>query len=158
MSKRIIFSGPSGVAAVIIPAYNDKLTGIRLGESEETYVARVIARNIEVGVISSATTYKIVDETAIPVDRTFRMAWKFDLSVDMAKAREIWRDKMRTVRKVKFAILDAQAAKASDENDAVEQGRVALARKALRDVTTHPGIDAAATPKELKLVWPSILD
>ena len=43
----------------------------------------------------TATDVREVDEAVIPVDRTFRNAWKANLSVDMAKAREIWTTRLQ---------------------------------------------------------------
>jgi 5-formyltetrahydrofolate cyclo-ligase len=96
----------------------------------------------------TAIDVRIVDESEIPTDRTFRNAWKADLSVDMPKARELHRKKMRLARAPKMAALDVEQLKGNN---------VEAKKQALRDVTSDPAIDAAKTPEELKSVWPAAL-
>jgi len=89
----------------------------------------------------------------VPQDRTFRGAWQFDgdvVEVDMVKAREIHRDKLRSEREPRFAKLDADWFRAAETGDADAQAGVSAAKQALRGVTDDPRIDAASTPDELK--------
>jgi hypothetical protein len=97
-------------------------------------------------------------ESDVPSDRTFRNAWKGDLSVDMGKARDIWKDKMRAVRAPKLAALDTEYMRADETGDAQAKSAVAAQKQELRDVTADPGIEAAQTPQDLKAVWPECLD
>ncbi len=39
--------------------------------------------------IPKGAEYKIVDESELPQDRTYRNAWKYDLTIDAVKAAEI---------------------------------------------------------------------
>jgi hypothetical protein len=96
-----------------------------------------------------------IDPSAIPNDRTFRSAWKSDLAIDMDKARDIHRDKLRRLREPKLAALDVELSRAF--NDPIKQGEIEAKRRALRDVTADPAIDAAKTPEELKAVIPGPL-
>ena len=75
----------------------------------------------------------------------------------MPLAREIWRDKMRQARAPKLEALDVEYMQADEVGDASKKAIVAQKKKALRDVTSDPAIEAAQTPEELKLFWPSIL-
>lgn len=97
--------------------------------------------------------YDIEDYT-LPADRTFREAWDAPtgavIGVNMDKAKELWRDKIRLARQEEFQKLDAAFMRAletgGDTSDIVAQKQV------LRDAPAHPDIDAATTPEELKLV------
>lgn len=99
-----------------------------------------------------------------PVDRTFRNAWEdngADVVVNMVKARNMWREKMRAARTSLLAALDAEFIRALESGLPVRDNPLALSviakKNALRAVTSNPAIDAAQTPEALKLVWPSIL-
>lgn len=98
-----------------------------------------------------------IDRGDIPQDRTFRDAWGHDLSVDMPKARDIWRKKMRVVRKPKIEALDVEMMRAVGKRDNKAMDDVEKRKQALRDVTDYPAIEAAQTPEELKAVWPEVL-
>lgn len=96
----------------------------------------------------------------IPADRTFRAAWKdvaTKIDIDMPKARDIWRDRMRVARAPKLAALDAAYLRADEAGDALLKRTIAAQKQVLRDVTTLPAIEAAKTPEELKAVWPAEL-
>ena len=89
----------------------------------------------------------------VPQDRTFRDAWQFigaAIEVDMMKARDIHRDRLRAERAPRFSELDAAWFRAAETGDTDAQTAVAGMKQALRDVTADPRIDAAATPDELK--------
>lgn len=100
----------------------------------------------------------VVDESAIPTDRTFRDAWVLTadaLAVDMTKARDIHRDRIRAARAPLLAAADVAYLRALE---AGQNTAAIVARKnALRDAPNDPAIDAAATPAALAAIWPSIL-
>lgn len=108
--------------------------------------------------IGALTVDASVYET--PNERTFRNAWTLGtnpedgvITVDMDKAKDIWREKIRQARGPKFEELDAAFMKAletgADTADIVDQ------KQALRDAPADPAIEAATTPDELKLVQPA---
>lgn len=93
-------------------------------------------------------------------DRTFRDAWTCEgnaLKVDMPKARDHWRNRMRAARAPLLAALDVEYQRADEEGDVAKKQDVARRKKALRDVTVDPAIEAAKTPDALKAVWPAVL-
>ena len=98
-------------------------------------------------------------EYEVSSERTFRNAWTIDnptsgvITVDMTKAREIWRDKIREARIPEFARLDAEFMKALETG--ADTSAIAAQKQALRDAPADPAIDAATTPDELKLVKPA---
>ena len=76
------------------------------------------------------------------------------ITVDMTKAKGIWRDKIREDRKPKLADLDVQYMRAVENDDETEKAAIATKKQTLRDATADSRIDAATTPDELKLVDP----
>lgn len=80
------------------------------------------------------------------------------ITVDMSKARNIWRDKIREERKPKLEQLDVDFMRAVEADDATEKAAIAAKKQALRDATDDPAIEAATTPEALKQVRPAALD
>jgi hypothetical protein len=61
MNQRIIYPNDEGGVSIIIPTPNCKLT-----------IEEIAAKDVPAG-----KPFKIVDNTAIPTDRTFRNAWEY---------------------------------------------------------------------------------
>lgn len=96
----------------------------------------------------------------VPTDRAFRGAWQFSgpaVEVDMPKARDIQRNRLRSERADKFAALDAEWFRADEAGDAVKKADVAARKKKLRDLTADPRIEAAPTPEALKALTLDVL-
>lgn len=88
--------------------------------------------------------------------RAFREAWQLDgkiVEVDMASARDIWRDAIRTARTPEFARLDADFMKALETG--ADTTAIVAQKQELRDAPNHPDIEAAQTPAELMQVQPA---
>ena len=79
------------------------------------------------------------------------------ITINLDKAREIHKDKMREARAPKLAALDAQFMRAVEQADTAKQVEIAAQKQALRDVTKDPDIAAATDVDELKAAWPLIL-
>lgn len=107
------------------------------------------------------TLLGVVDDTDMPdggcQNKTsmaaahFRDAWDFDgskIHVDMPKAREVHKGRLRAMRAPKLAALDVEQLRGRD---------VAAQKQALRDCTADPRIAAAKTPAELLAVIPEVL-
>lgn len=104
-----------------------------------------------------ATLYDAADYT-VPTERTFRSAWEANsetevISVDMAAARDIWRDKIRVARVDAFDDLDAAYLRALETGASTTQ--ITKDKQALRDAPADPRIDTATTPSELVEVQPA---
>jgi hypothetical protein len=105
-------------------------------------------------------SWREIQADGVPIDRTFRGAW-CDVTaapvvdIDMPKARNIHRDRLRKLRAPLLAALDIEMSKAY-KNPAA-QDTIEAKRQALRDVTADPSIEAAKTPEELKAAIPAIL-
>lgn len=113
------------------------------------------------GRIPDGVTPTLIDHQDIPEDRTFRDAWKstpenqkMTLSVDMPKARNLWRNNVRNRRKPLLEALDIEYQQADEKGDASEKAKIAAKKKKLRDAPEDPRIEAAQTPEDLKLIDP----
>lgn len=133
----------------------DLIESIEWAETEDEFLSRLRV----VVVPNDAINVRVIDDADVPQDRTFRKAWRDTgaIGVDMVKAREIHRDLLRAVRKPLFEPLDAAYLKADEAGDTAEKQRIAAKKQALRDVTKHPGIEAAKSTDELKAVMPPAL-
>ena len=111
-----------------------------------------------------ATTY-IVDKdgnqidastATVPSDRHFRGAWSLSgkvISEDMTKAKEIFRDKIRELRKELLEEEDVVYMKALEADDADAKTASVAKKKALRDAPAAKAITDADTIAKLKAAW-----
>ena len=150
--KKIIYTRTDGGVSVVGPALDNQLAT----ETEAEFMARIQALVVP----GDAINPQVVDESVIPVDRTFRNALRQNGSLlmhDMPKCRDIWRGKLRELRRPKMEALDTAYMQADERGDTVEKARIAAEKQQLRDVTADARIEAAWTPEELKAVMPDIL-
>lgn len=103
-----------------------------------------------------ATDYNVADYT-IPAERTFREGWEANadtgvISVNMAKAKDIWRDKIRAARVKPLAALDTDYMKALETG--ADTASIIAQKQALRDAPALSSIENATTPDELKAIQP----
>ena len=103
-----------------------------------------------------ATSYDAADYT-IPAERTFREGWEANadtgvISVNMAKAKDIWRDKIRAARVEPLAALDTAYMKALETG--ADTSSIITQKQSLRDAPALASIDNATTPNELKAIQP----
>ena len=112
----------------------------------------------------AVTTY-IVDKdgnqidastATVPANRDFRGAWSLSGSViseDLAKAKDIFRDKIREVRGPLLDAEDVTYMKALEADDADAKAASVAAKNALRDAPAAAAIDAATDIASLKAAW-----
>ena len=101
---------------------------------------------------------KTVDASAVskPSDRHLRGAWKLSgstISEDMTKAKEIFKDKIREVRKPLLEAEDVVYMKALEADDASAKTASVNKKKALRDAPAASAINSADTIAKLKAAW-----
>ena len=107
--------------------------------------------------------YRIVKRHEIPTDQTYRNAWRLSdtedklITIDIDKAKEVWKTKMRQVRELLFPKLDTQYFIALERGTQEDQKAIADRKQLLRDVTKLPELEAARTIEELEKVWPDYL-
>jgi hypothetical protein len=77
------------------------------------------------------------------------------ITINIDKAKDIWKNKWREARKPLLASLDIEFIKAVESADTEKQAEIALQKQALRDVTKTEIV--GNTPEEIKSVWPDIL-
>ena len=147
--RKIVYTRPDGGLSIVVPC---------IGTKEDLTEAEAEARAYAM-LPPDAGNPRWAKDDEFPADRTFRDAWTDTgtVSVDMPKAREIHREKLRQLRAPKLAAEDTAFMRAIEADDKAEAARVALRKKALRDVTDDPRIDAAKTPDELKAAIPEAL-
>jgi len=156
--KVIIYMQSNGRTAVCVPALDDRRLLTFPGrepmlEPEDAWFSRVIKRSVP----ADATDIKIVPRSSIPSDRTFRDAWTHNggqIDVDMPRARDIHRHRIRRARKALFRELDTAYQKADEADDSKAKAEIAKRKKQLRDAPDHPDIESARSPEQLKAVWP----
>jgi hypothetical protein len=143
--RKIVFTRPDGGLTVMSGVKNigEKISD---REAEQRAWLRLPA---------DAINPRWVNADEIPSDRTFRNAWKSDLTVDMSKAREIHKARLRALREPLLRALDVQFMKALEAGLPTEE--IVAKKEALRDVTEDPSIGAAETPEDLKKAIPSSL-
>ena len=76
------------------------------------------------------------------------------ISIDMTKARDVWRDKIRSDREPFFVSLDVDYLKATEAQNVTLKNHIELKKQQLRDAPEDSRITDATTPDELKLVDP----
>ena len=131
---RIIYTNSEGGISVIIP------TG-------ELSIEEVAAKDVPAG-----TPYEIVEDDAIPSDRTFRNAWVMGdccIDHDLDKCKEIGHDIRRTKRAEEFSPYDEVIAKQIPGVSATE---AEASRQLIRDkyIEMQDNINAASTPEQIK--------
>lgn len=77
------------------------------------------------------------------------------ITIDMTKAKNVWRDKIRAARDPLFAPLDIQFQRALETG--ADTSAIVAKKQALRSAPDDPAIEAATTLDALKAVWPACL-
>tara|TARA_R100001530_G_C4227819_1_gene131825 strand:- start:63 stop:533 length:471 start_codon:yes stop_codon:yes gene_type:complete len=138
--KRIVYQGENGRAVVVIPAPNYSGTMDDLLEKRVPENCRDSANVVEVD--------------TVPSDRTFRNSWVTksgeSVSVDLDKAKDIAKDKVRQARTPKFQELDILYQRAIEENNSDKQAQIIAQKKTARDATADSKITSADSVANLK--------
>jgi len=109
----------------------------------DTYIVDAVGTQINSSSVSSE-----------PSDRHFRGAWVIEGSViqeDIEKARAIFKDKIREVRKPLLEEKDVELMKALEAGTSTTA--IATAKDALRDAPAASAIDSASDIAALKAAW-----
>ena len=114
--------------------------------------------------MTNPTTY-IVDKdgnqidastATVPANRDFRGAWSLSGSViseDLDAAKDIFKDKIREVRKPLLESEDAVFMKALEDDDATAKANSKTKKNNLRDAPAASAISSASNISELKSAW-----
>lgn len=142
--QRIIYENDEGGVSVVVPA--------------PKALAVMTIEQIAKQSVPTGKAYQIIATADVPADRTFRNAWKPDLTVDMVKAKNIKKNQIRAERASLFTENDLAIQNALVSQDQAALSKAVATRDSLRDAPADPAIDAAKTPEELKAVRPAALD
>lgn len=152
---RIAYLSSAGDLCLVEAAPKETLERVLGQMTEAQYRAHVMERSIPPG---AKDVRVLPSDWTPPEDRTFRSAWRMDakgaVAVDMLRARDEWRNRLRRARREQMERLDVEYQKADEAGDASAKKAIAAQKQALRDAPQHPDIESATTPEELKAVWP----
>lgn len=105
--------------------------------------------------------WRRMEDADFPGDGAFRKAWAWTdsgpVTIDMEKAIEIHKDRLRKTREPLLQALDIEMMTAWVNGDTKAGQEIEAKKQALRDVTADPAILAAETPEDLKAAIPAIL-
>lgn len=118
-------------------------------------IDQIAEKDLPVGV----TTYSIVEDSAIPTDRSFRGSWVgvdigntgATITTDMTKAKEIHKTNIRDARTPLLAALDIEFQKALETG--ADTSTIVAKKQTLRDAPAASGISTAASEADLKAQW-----
>lgn len=101
-----------------------------------------------------------VTDATVPANRMFRDAWVLDGTViteDVDAARDIFKNKIREIRKPLLEAEDVVYMKALEADDSAAKAASATKKQNLRDAPAASAIAAATTIAELKAAWDTSL-
>jgi len=106
-------------------------------------IEKVAEKDVPAGV-----SFRIVDDDEVPIDRTFRNAWKDDngIKVDISRAKDITKDRLRNERKPLLEAQDIAFQRALETG--ASTAAIVSEKQRLRDITKQ--VDGITSPDELK--------
>ena len=141
--KRIVYQGEDGIAKVVVPAPKYLASGGTIDDLLE----KVVPENCK-------DSANVVDVDTVENDRTFRNAWVTEqgksVEVDLAKAKDVAKDKVRQARTPKFQELDIAYQRADETGDADAKAAVVVKKQTARDATADTKITNADSVDNLK--------
>lgn len=151
MDERIIFE-KNGKVSILSPSLNYRTNRDDLNDAE--FFQHLINKDVPESMRASA---QVVNLSSIPVDRTFRNAWRKNgvtIQVNLPEAREIHRDKIAGIsdREMKALVDEIVIGQALGNDVTALQAQIQGIQTAVDNV--GPNINAAGTPAMLKAVWP----
>lgn len=129
---------------------------ILVQENDSVVVLAPINLDVE-SVAATIPNSNVVDVNTLPT-REWRDALTIDGGVDLEKAKEIWRKKLRKVRDQKLKKLDVEWMKAMERGEVRNAASIAVNKQILRDLPGREEIANAESLQDLKNFWPSVLE
>ena len=129
---KIVYPNDTGGVAVVIPSPH------WMGTMEELATKDV----------PDGKAYKIVEDSVVPTDRTFRDAWENyeDITISFPKAKDITKKRLRRERKPLLEEQDILFMRAVETSQ--DKSEIVMEKQRLRDITVLA--DDATTLDELK--------
>ena len=141
--KRIVYQGEDGIAKIVVPS----LEYLAKGNTLNDVLIKCVPENCR-------DSADIVEVDTVESDRTFRNAWVTEkgksTEVDLAKAKDIAKDKVRQARTPKFQELDIAYQRADEAGDSDAKTAVATKKQTARDATADTKITNADSVDNLK--------
>jgi hypothetical protein len=78
------------------------------------------------------------------------------IKINIDKAKEIHKEKLRAARQPLLDKLDVEFTRALETG--ADTSEIVKKKQELRDVTNHPDLKKIKTPEKLKEFWPEILE
>lgn len=147
MTKVLIVHADDSIAVSTV--FSDDVAAA-IAKTEQSYL-----NSPEIANKAPFKSWRIIDESEIPADRSYRNAWRdtgAGIEHDMTRARDLHKDKLRREREPKLEALDVEYQRADEQGDNQKKQQIAAQKQALRDITKDPRIAAAKTIEQLKLV------
>lgn len=141
MNKRIIYK-----------AENDKLSVLTPSPYWEGTLEELAAKDLP-----AHTEWTIVDVDKFPADKFFVKAWELQngkVTINIDKAKEIWRECFRSARTPILMALDVDYMRADESNDVEKKNEIIAKKQLLRNITS---LELPDKVSKLKTVWPQIL-
>jgi hypothetical protein len=152
---RLCYIGSDGVVSIVCAAPKSHIERVLGPLTDEQYMEHIIARSIPA---NATDIHELPEDWQAPADRTFRNAWSIgqegSVAIDMHRARDIQRNRIRRMRKPLLAALDVEAMWAIEAQDSSALADVSRRKQKLRDAPADPRIEAAQTPEELAKILP----
>jgi hypothetical protein len=138
--------------------------------TEEEAIEYIIKKDIPARVWHSdykynRPMYKVIKRQELEgKDQTFRDCWRLSetdndlIKIDLSKAKEVWKNKMRQARTNILAKLDTEYFMAWEMGDEEKRQAIAQRKQLLRNVTKLHELDEAKTIEEIQAVWPEYLN
>jgi len=79
------------------------------------------------------------------------------IKIDIDKAKDVYKDMLRSARKPVLEDLDLQFMRAVETGNATLQTEIAAKKQALRDVTNDPKIDKVKKAEDFRKIFPDVL-
>lgn len=132
---------------------------VLLIQEGDSVVVRVPTPGVDIEKLAQGIpNSRIVDQALLPTDRDFRDAWTVYGTIDLGKAKEVWRKRIRTARDKRLKELDVKWMKAMEKGELTIAASIAADKQVLRDLPDREEISSASSLEELKSFWPSILE
>ena len=141
--KRIVYQESNGIASIVVPSPEFLASGGTMDD--------ILKKSVPEDYKDSAD---IVEVDTVPSDRTFRNAWVTEqgksVEIDLAKAKDLAKDKIRLARTPKFQELDIAYQRADEAGDADAKAAVVVKKQTARDATANTKITNADSVANLK--------
>jgi hypothetical protein len=150
---RICYLTPDGNLSIVVPAAKSDIEKVTGPLTQQQFEHHVWSRSVP----ETAISPQWISDAEIPDDRYFRNAWKFNnnkIEIDLTKAYEIKKEKIRELRDPLLAKADVEYLKAQETNDTKTMKEIVDKKQKLRDATIIPN---NLTVEQLKNYTPDVL-